>query len=1672
MAHETITKSQRFYCVSVYPDICKTPVGNAVVLIPYTIKGEFVQAQAVSPNVKTHSEPMFLHGRSFIPSVTGDEPGKLGGWKSGTFTKRVESFQTSSTKGANGTHTIQEGRFVWMNDRNTVGRVMERGVKPARPRITVFGVDVPEPVQDAAKHYLENISGPLHEGAGKAMNVGGDIIVGSGVVAGAGLVVTATGVGAPVGLAMEGGAAAGATVGSAVSGVGAVTDATATGADAVATMLSTGKTPDMVGVAMKVGEDFIENVVIKKAGSAFNFVKRLASKKVIPGNTPASPAKPPDKAPAADKGGKDHDGRDGGKTVKPKEQKGDKPSDCCPKNAAPGGKKTSTRKPVHIGTGEEVLYQSDFVLAGPTPLEWGRTYRSGSESEDWGMLGARWATPFTASLSVCAKGVVYHEETGRALRLPVVGVGQEHDNRSEGFVLRCHSDSHYSLIWRDGSVDTFRRVADAVLPHGYDGVNAMLAPRSPAQVQRYAVECRTKLDGSGWTVERHEDAAPGDVLLRVRTHEGLALEALREHHIPDARTPSDLDAPARIGRIEQVLDDGTRICHVSYRYEAAAKPDDTGSEPAPFDALPQRWYLVTQTNVAGSSRTYSYQHCLLLSCTNYSGFAHHLEWGSLELLRERWSGNGLDDAQLARRHPVTQDNSYRARVFRVAGADGSGANAFAYIDHDTTCLTEADGGVLEYTFNAQWLATDVRRVGPDGIARSLGRREWDKDGMLLSDTDGAHNATRYTYDAAGNLTSVTNALGNVTRIDYDAFNRPVSVTDALGHRTRSGYDDAGRIVNSTDELGRITAYSYDGQGRLAVLTDARGGAKRLSYDGAGRLASYTDCSGYTSLYQYDGQNRLVNSVDAVGNASRYSYDGLGRMVGVTHPDKTTETFDYDGDNNLTRHTDAKGQMTSYRYNSHGLPVERIDAKGQTMRYRHDEALRLVELVNGNDDSYRFTYDEESRLLTETGFDSKTTQFSYDGAGLLVSSTCDGVRTDYLRDSMGQLVARNMSDGDVRYAYDALGRLTAVASQRAEQRFGYDAAGQLVDERVAYALGQLPLPGEPRQRTAAFTLTHAYDMLGNRIQSTLPNGRTVDTLRYGSGHWHGTLWQGTALVDLERDHLHRETARQVGTGRDRLHESRAYDPQSRLSAFTLTRGNERLRERRYEYDATGNLTRIADQRGGDLRYAYDPLGQLLSALREREWSETFAFDPAGNLLDPPSRKDGGIPHETEELRIEKAQFGEQARHGIPRLAKVTHNLLRQYAGHLYDYDARGNVIGKRSPAGDGDGGGAQALALVYDSENRLITATRTNDQGRQVAHYTYDAFGRRIAKEVSEERREANGAARPFAVKTTLFVWDGDVLAQEIHADKTVTYLYEPDSFVPLARIESSEGVESYAPPDTHLCHINEWELPDARNNPPPDLQQQEADKAQGHWEVWTQRQKRAGIDAVDDRIHYYQCDHLGTPLDLLNEDGVSVWSGRYKAWGRILRYSANDVEQPLRFQGQYEDAETGLYYNRYRYYDPDCARYITQDPIGLNGGTNLYQYSPNPTAWVDPLGLAAGKDCCCPKLLMLNPKDINFAQRSVNSGFDIPGGKISMEKAIRLGAAQVAEFPPISVINVKGQWVARDGNSRLLIARKTKAKQIAALDESSCEDKRKDLSSRLRNNGLERSGTNELPVAR
>ena len=99
-------------------------------------------------------------------------------------------------------------------------------------------------------------------------------------------------------------------------------------------------------------------------------------------------------------------------------------------------------------------------------------------------------------------------------------------------------------------------------------------------------------------------------------------------------------------------------------------------------------------------------------------------------------------------------------------------------------------------------------------------------------------------------------------------------------------------------------------------------------------------------------------------------------------------------------------------------------------------------------------------------------------------------------------------------------------------------------------------------------------------------------------------------------------------------------------------------------------------------------------------------------------------------------------------------------------------------------------------------------------------------------------------------------------------------------------------------------------------------------------------------------DHLGTPVLMVDGTGARVWGANISVYGELRALEGERHACPFRWPGQYEDLETGLYYNRFRYYDAEAGGYVSQDPIGVDGGVALYAYTRDPLAWVDPLGLA------------------------------------------------------------------------------------------------------------------------
>jgi len=310
------------------------------------------------------------------------------------------------------------------------------------------------------------------------------------------------------------------------------------------------------------------------------------------------------------------------------------------------------------------------------------------------------------------------------------------------------------------------------------------------------------------------------------------------------------------------------------------------------------------------------------------------------------------------------------------------------------------------------------------------------------------------------------------------------------------------------------------------------------------------------------------------------------------------------------------------------------------------------------------------------------------------------------------------------------------------------------------------------------------------------------------------------------------------------------------------------------------------------------------------TETFAFDPAGNIQVPDTAQQGPISQRAP-------------------LPKLLDNLLKEYAGVSYRYDERGNLVermqhGKRSE-------------YAWDAFNRMTRAVTS--QG--VTTFAYDPLGRRIAK----HSQALDGGALREPTRT-MYGWDGDTLALESSVygghtagERTVHYVYERNSFVPLVQATRSQAVRLAATTDVKAMMVGNYGKYDVELDP-----------------LWNGEYEQKLEPFSKDETAFYQCDHLGTPQELTDCEGKVAWSAQYKAWGEAKEAISAAARKagtrnPIRFQGQYFDDETRLHYNLHRYYDPHVGRFILRDTIGLLGGLNFHQYAPNPTGWIDPLGL-------------------------------------------------------------------------------------------------------------------------
>ncbi|MDL5204296.1 putative T7SS-secreted protein [Streptomyces sp. ALI-76-A] len=843
---------------------------------------------------------------------------------------------------------------------------------------------------------------------------------------------------------------------------------------------------------------------------------------------------------------------------------------------------------------------------------------------------------------------------------------------------------------------------------------------------------------------------------------------------------------------------------------------------------------------------------------------------------------------------------------------------YGYQDGNLTTVTKPSGATTTFVYD------DRHRVTA-WIDSNNSRYDYlydDRDRVVAEGGEAGHIQITLTYtepapETGHRTTTLTTAAGHATRHLIDHRCRVIATTDPLGHTTRFTYDPRGNLLTRTDPLGNTTTHTYDDNDRLVSVVQPDGSMLRTVRGPFGLPKEVIRPDGHRTTCTYDERGNRTSVTDPAGRTTRYTYDDAGRPTSVT---------------------DALGATTLLVCDGAGLPVEVTDPAGGTTRLGHDALGRLVRITDPVGGVARSTWDADGNLVRRTAPDGATESWTYDGEGNCLTHTdpAGGVtRFEYTHFDL--LATRTQPDGSrYEFEHDNDLRLTRVTNpQGLSWSYEYDSASRLVSETdfdgrtISYRLdaagrltsrtdalgGVLTLEHDQlgrmiRKHSGGRTTSYAYDASGRLVQASGPDG---DLIRQYDrrGLLKTELVDGRAITYMH-DALGRRARRVTPTGHVTTY---AYDVAGRLdlmasSAHQVDFTHDAAgREVSCSYGDTMTVSSVRDEVGrlsaqyltaggralNSRTYTYRADGHLTSVVDQLAGTRSFELDNVGRVTAVNAH--GWSERYAYDLvgnQTEASWPSTHPGHETTGPRTYTGTTITRAGNSRFEHDPLGRVILRQKTRLSRK---ADTWRYEWDTESRLTSAV-TPDGTRW--RYRYDPLGRRIAKQRLADDGET-------VLEETRFTWDGMVLCEQ------TTVSHDLPNIVALT-----------------------W---DHRGSTP--LTQTERILARG-----------AGQGEIDRRFFAIVTDLVGTPTELVAENGDIAWRTRSTLWGTTAWNRSSAAYTPLRFPGQYHDPETGLHYNLFRHYDPATARYLTPDPLGLAPAPNPAAYVHNPHTWTDPLGLS------------------------------------------------------------------------------------------------------------------------
>ncbi|WP_079178362.1 putative T7SS-secreted protein [Streptomyces mangrovisoli] len=866
-------------------------------------------------------------------------------------------------------------------------------------------------------------------------------------------------------------------------------------------------------------------------------------------------------------------------------------------------------------------------------------------------------------------------------------------------------------------------------------------------------------------------------------------------------------------------------------------------------------------------------------------------------------------------------------------ATGEELKRYGYTDGHLTEVINSSGMPLRFTYD------DAGRITSwtDTNHRSYTYAYDDRDRCTAEGGSAGHLALRLSYQERDphtglRTTTATTGQGHTRRYLINDAWQVVAAIDALGATTRYRRDRYNRLLTQTDPLGHTTTFHYDASGNLTSVMRPDGRQATAQYNALGQPVKVINLDGAVVHQTYDARGNRTSVTDSSGQTTRFSYSEAGHLTAVTDPLGDTTTLTCDRAGLLLTVTNPKGARTRYERDAFGRPTAVTDPTGATTRLHWTLEGHLARRTAPDGSAESWTYDGEGNCTSHTDPAGGVTRFEYTHFDLLTARTGpDGARYEFTHDSELRLAKVTHPHGLTwNYAYDAAGRLvTETDFDGRTLTYAYDDANRLttrtnaLGETVSFTRNEL---GQVIRKDAAGQITtYAYDLTDELAHATGPDATTVTLLRDRHGRLHSETVNGRTCT-YTYDTLGRRTSRTTPTGATTTWSYDAAGHCTHMSAsgrtinFTYDEaGREQTRHigqniaLDHTFDSQGRLTTqsVTGTRGRTMHraYSYRADGNLVAIDDDVSGSRRFDLDAAGRVTAVHAA------HWTETYAYDEAGNQTHAQwpsshpgHEAVGTRTYTGTRITRAGNVRYEHDALGRITLRqktrlsRKP---------DTWHYAWDAEDHL-TSVVTPDGTRW--RYTYDPLGRRTAK----LRLAGDGET---VVERVDFTWDGTTLCEQTTASPDlphpVTLTWDHQGIRPLAQTERITASES---------------------------PQHE----------------------IDSRFFAIVTDLIGTPSELIDEQGDIAWRTRSTLWGRTAWADNSSAYTPLRFPGQYYDPETGLHYNYFRHYDPETARFLTPDPLGLSPAPNPDTYVDNPHTWGDPLGLAPDE---CPYRVEQVPDD-------------------------------------------------------------------------------------------------------